>query len=95
LSFQQIWSKGREGKHSPGGEGKGDRKSLTHDSVESRDTHEWSTEEVSTFLRSLGPVECYQSSEVASSATWSGCLLTCSVHLIDERFPNEMGDRVI
>jgi hypothetical protein len=33
----------------------------THDSVEPQDTHEWSGEKVATFVRSLGPVECFQS----------------------------------
>jgi hypothetical protein len=32
-----------------------------HGSVESGDPVEWSAEEVATFLRSLGSVECIQS----------------------------------
>ena len=31
------------------------------DSVESEDPHEWCTEKVVTFLRSLGTAECFQS----------------------------------
>ena len=31
------------------------------DSVESNDPHEWCTEKVVTFLRSLGTAECFQS----------------------------------
>ena len=31
------------------------------DSVEQEDPPEWSPEEVATFLRSLGTVECFQS----------------------------------
>jgi hypothetical protein len=30
-------------------------------SVEEEDPHEWSSEEVDTFVRSLGPVECFPS----------------------------------
>ena len=33
----------------------------THDNVESGDPHEWSAEEVATFVRSLGRAECFQS----------------------------------
>jgi hypothetical protein len=32
-----------------------------HGSVVSQDPREWSTEKVVTFVRSLGPVECFQS----------------------------------
>ncbi len=31
------------------------------DSVEPRDPHEWSSENVDTFVRSLGTSECFQS----------------------------------
>ena len=32
-----------------------------HGSVETKDPHEWSAEKVVTFVRSLGPAECFQS----------------------------------
>ena len=33
----------------------------TYDSVESQNPHEWNVEKVVTFVRSLGPPECFQS----------------------------------
>ena len=56
--FKKKSSGGGEGKQSPGGEEK-DMKDTTHDSVESGDPHEWSVEEVDTFLRSLGTAQSY------------------------------------
>ena len=32
-----------------------------HDSVDPEDPHEWSVDQVSTSVRSLGPAECFQS----------------------------------
>jgi hypothetical protein len=32
-----------------------------HDSVEPQDPREWIAEKVTTFVRSLGPAECFQS----------------------------------
>jgi hypothetical protein len=49
--------KKREGKHRPE-EREKEMEVTTHDSV---DSHEWSTEEVVTFVRSLGTSECFQS----------------------------------
>jgi hypothetical protein len=48
------------GKEKDGRRGK--RMEVTvHDSVEPQDPREWIAEKVTTFVRSLGPAECFQS----------------------------------
>ena len=32
-----------------------------HDNVESGDAHEWGVEKVATFVRALGPADCFMS----------------------------------